>query len=152
MEAHGVIGLPPPTREAVGPRPPRRTPAGEPGGRISGSREDLARLRLDLVQDRQAAALWNEPLATFRTGCGSGTSGLATLASVHLSLHPRTPPPVFGATAAHVAWSRAASVGATGPAFRDAAVCVGLGAGRERAGVRVSRRGGRGRAGAWRYA
>lgn len=41
MEAHGVIWLPLPTRAPTRPRPPRRTPAGEPGTPITGSRGDL---------------------------------------------------------------------------------------------------------------
>jgi hypothetical protein len=60
MEAHGVIWLPLPTRPAVRPRPPRRTPAGDPGAPITGSRGDLRDLRLVPVTGRSESSLWNE--------------------------------------------------------------------------------------------
>lgn len=65
MEAHGVIWLPLPTREAVRPRPPRRTPAGEPQEAISGSRGDLKALRLAVVSTPAESALWNELISRY---------------------------------------------------------------------------------------
>ena len=60
MEAHGVIWLPLPTREAARPRPARRTDASDPQAPITGSIEDLGALRLALVGTRAESRLWNE--------------------------------------------------------------------------------------------
>ena len=65
MEAQGLIRLPLPTQEAVRPRPPRRTPAGEPQKPISGSRGDLKALRLALVSTPSEAQLWNELISRY---------------------------------------------------------------------------------------
>jgi hypothetical protein len=60
MEAHGVIWLPLPTREATHRRRPTWTAASAPQPPITGTRADLAALRLDLVGERDQARLWNE--------------------------------------------------------------------------------------------
>ena len=65
MEAHGVIWLPLPTREAVRPRPPLHTPAGEPQEPITGGRGDLKALRLTLVSSPSEGALWNELVSRY---------------------------------------------------------------------------------------
>ena len=60
MEAHGVIWLPLPTREAAPFRPVAPTTAGEPGTPITGALEELTELRLALVDTLAQARLWNE--------------------------------------------------------------------------------------------
>ena len=62
MEAHGVIWLPLPTREATHRRHAVPTAASAPQLPITGRRGDLAALRLDVVADRGQARLWNELL------------------------------------------------------------------------------------------
>ena len=78
MEAHRVIWLPLPTREAVRPRTPRRTPAGDPQASITGSRGDLSDLRCDLVESRNQAVLWNDVFSRnhyFGRGPSAGAQG-----------------------------------------------------------------------------
>ena len=62
MEADGVIWLPLPTRAPAAPSPaaPAYPPASDPQAPITGSRGDLADLRLDLVvPDSTATKLWS---------------------------------------------------------------------------------------------
>lgn len=64
MEAHGVIWLPLPTQDKPGPRPRSFSAASEPGAAITGSRGDLAQLRVRVVQARSAESrLWKELMA-----------------------------------------------------------------------------------------
>lgn len=65
MEAHGVIWLPRPTRAPVRPRPPRRTAAGEPPARITGSLGDIQDLRLvPVTSPRSRVCGTNSSIAT----------------------------------------------------------------------------------------